>query len=59
LNNFVELHKDAKDAGDFQAAIKANELVGKHLGFFEKDNDQSKTSISINWAETKTYEAKH
>lgn len=44
---------------DSSGANKATEMIGKHLGFFEKDNDQSKTSISINWAETKTYEAKH
>ena len=43
LNNFIELQKKAKEIGDFGASIKANELIGKHLGFFEKDNEQGKT----------------
>lgn len=32
---------------DATGANKATESIGKHLGFFEKDNDQSKTTITI------------
>ena len=32
---------------DSSGANKATELIGKHLGFFEKDNEQSKPLVQI------------
>lgn len=43
---------------DSSGANKATEMIGKHTGFFEKDNDQ-KSSLIVEWKETKSYETKN
>lgn len=62
LTNFVEVYErcmqgtpvldfDGKPTGEWKfepmAALKANENIGKHLGFYKLDNDQKKDAIQI------------
>lgn len=42
VTGFVLEYLKAEAAGDRQNALKALELVGKHLGVFEKDNRQKR-----------------
>lgn len=41
--------RDGNPTGEWKfepmAALKANENIGKHIGFYEKDNDQKKSDV--------------
>lgn len=39
---------------DSSGANKATEMIGKHLGFFEKDNEQSRSAVNVNTPSTIT-----
>lgn len=70
LSNFAEIYNRSMQAepvldhegqptGEYRFdaanANRANENIGKHIGFFEKDNNQQKPSVVI-WQEVKTYD---
>lgn len=40
LEDLQRLQRAAEDVGEFGPAVKATELLGKHVGAFEKDNSQ-------------------
>lgn len=46
------LNENNKEVGvftfDSSGANKATEMIGKHLGFFEKDNEQARAPVNIN-----------
>lgn len=41
VQDLLRLAEKAEAFGDYTPAIRARELVGKHLGIFEKDNAQA------------------
>lgn len=46
------VHKEDEDGNklyqfDSNGANKATELIGKHIGFFEKDNEQKKADVVV------------
>jgi len=41
LKDFREIAELTKEKKDYTASISALEKIGKHLGFFEKDNNQN------------------
>jgi phage terminase small subunit len=37
-DNFIRLANKGEELGQLPVSVKCNELLGKHLGYFEKDN---------------------
>ena len=49
LRYLEEARKGAMEAGQFATAIRAAELMGRHLGMFEKKSEP-KSPLSVRWA---------
>lgn len=47
MSRFKEISDDAYGNADYSGANKATEMLGKIIGVFEKDNEQSKTAATV------------
>lgn len=50
INQIMEAHEGAISDGNWSAALKASELLGRHLGMF-KDKVEHSGGIAVKWVE--------